>query len=48
MSLLEAYDKWRGWADKKVCCDYALHVAVTWWSEQVADEMEILAKEKGT
>lgn len=47
MSLLEAYDKWRNWADPKVCCDYGLHVAVTWWSEKVAQEMEVLCKEKG-
>lgn len=47
VSLLEAYDKWRDWADGKVCCDYGLHVGVTWWSEQVAKEMEILAKDKG-
>ncbi|KAL3842102.1 hypothetical protein ACJMK2_020163 [Sinanodonta woodiana] len=47
VSLLEAYDKWRDWADSKVCCDYALHVAVTYWNDDVAKEMEILAKEKG-
>ncbi|KAK6191672.1 hypothetical protein SNE40_003299 [Patella caerulea] len=47
VSLLDAYEKWRGWADAKVCCDYALHVGVTWWSDQVAKEMEILCKEKG-
>ncbi|KAL8614303.1 hypothetical protein ACOMHN_007641 [Nucella lapillus] len=47
VSLLEAYDKWRGWADEKVCCDYSLHVAVTWWGDQVAQEMETLTKEKG-
>ncbi|KAK3742135.1 hypothetical protein RRG08_008537 [Elysia crispata] len=46
-SLLDAYEKWRGWADAKVCCDYGLHVAVTWWSPEVAKEMEILSAEKG-
>uniref|UniRef100_A0A8D0E6C0 Dihydropyrimidinase n=1 Tax=Salvator merianae TaxID=96440 RepID=A0A8D0E6C0_SALMN len=46
-SLLEAYEKWRSWADPKVCCDYALHVAVTWWSDKVKEEMKILTQEKG-
>ncbi|XP_055375035.1 dihydropyrimidinase isoform X1 [Condylostylus longicornis] len=46
-SLLEAYDTWRSWADPKVCCDYALHVAVTWWSKSVSDEMKILCEERG-
>lgn len=46
-SLLAAYESWRNTADLKVCCDYSLHVAVTWWSEEVKREMEILAAEKG-
>ncbi|XP_062987102.1 dihydropyrimidinase [Elgaria multicarinata webbii] len=46
-SLLEAYETWRSWADPKVCCDYALHVAVTWWSDKVKEDMKILAQEKG-
>ncbi|KAH9518716.1 hypothetical protein Btru_006069 [Bulinus truncatus] len=46
-SLLDAYEKWRGWADAKVCCDYGLHVAVTWWGDQVSKEMELLCSEKG-
>ena len=45
--LLEAYDKWRNWADPKVCCDYGLHVAVTYWNDSVAKEMETLCSEKG-
>ncbi|KAL6059835.1 dihydropyrimidinase [Balamuthia mandrillaris] len=45
--LLEAYDQWRAWADPKVNCDYSFHVAVTWWSEKVAEEMEVLTREKG-
>ena len=27
-SMVDAYNKWRGWADEMVCCDYALRVAV--------------------
>ncbi|KAH8417325.1 hypothetical protein KR222_008875 [Zaprionus bogoriensis] len=46
-SLVEAYDKWRSWADPKVCCDYALHVGITWWSRSVSEEMGILSKELG-
>ena len=45
-SLLQVYDRWRGWADPKVCCDYSFHVAVTWWSEQVKEEMGMLVREK--
>lgn len=47
VSLLEAYDKWRGWADPKVCCDYSLHCAVTWWSPQVSEEMAELVTNRG-
>ncbi|XP_069478233.1 dihydropyrimidinase-like [Ambystoma mexicanum] len=46
-SLIEAYNTWRGWADPKVCCDYALHVAVTWWSDKVKDEMAVLTQQNG-
>ncbi|PIK39877.1 putative dihydropyrimidinase [Apostichopus japonicus] len=45
-SLVEAYEKWRGKADSKVCCDYSLHVAITWWSEQVEQEIKRCAKKK--
>ena len=45
-SLNATYDKWRGWADPKVVCDYSLHMAVTWWDEEgkVAKEMEEVTK----
>ncbi|XP_068937021.1 dihydropyrimidinase isoform X2 [Petaurus breviceps papuanus] len=46
-SLIEAFDTWRSWADPKVCCDYSLHVAVTWWSDQVKEEMKTLTQNKG-
>ncbi|KAJ2941007.1 hypothetical protein O0L34_g13136 [Tuta absoluta] len=45
-SLIEAYNNWRQKADGKVCCDYALHVAVTWWSPAVKKEMEQLTTEQ--
>lgn len=48
VSLIEAYNEWRGWADEKVCCDYAFHVGITWWSDKVRQEMETLTKEKGS
>jgi len=46
-SLVEAYDTWREIADSAACCDFAFHVAVTSWTDKVAQEMEILTKEKG-
>ena len=46
-SLLTAYDRWRHWADNKVCCDYSFHVAITWWSEQVRREMDTIVNDKG-
>src|SRR5690348_8424542 len=44
--LLEAWEAWNGWA-KKACADYSFHVAVTWWSERVSEEMAILTRERG-
>jgi len=45
-SLVEAYHQWRNWADPKVCCDYSLHMAVTHWSDRVAEEMKIVTGEE--
>ncbi len=45
-SLLEAYSTWRGWAEK-AACDYSFHVAITWWSDAVSDEMGTLCRDHG-
>ncbi|XP_011136050.1 dihydropyrimidinase isoform X1 [Harpegnathos saltator] len=46
-SLVEAYERYRENADQKVCCDYALHVAVTSWSPKVKEDMATLTKSCG-
>lgn len=45
--LLDAYHKWRTRATNKVCCDYALHMCVVSWSDEVKKEMEELCKSHG-
>ena len=45
-SLLEAYQTWRGWAEKSAS-DYSFHMAITWWSESVKQEMGTLVREEG-
>ena len=45
-SLMDAYRKWRGWAEKSAA-DYSFHVAVTWWSEQVREDMGLLVRDEG-
>ncbi len=37
-SLTDALDQWQEWGKKSVA-DYAFHVAVTWWSERVEQQM---------
>jgi dihydropyrimidinase len=44
--LLEAFKKWRGWAEK-AAADYSFHVAVTWWDESVPRDMGTLVAEHG-
>ncbi len=44
--LMEAFRMWREWAQKSAA-DYGFHVAVTWWSEEVARDMGLLVKEEG-
>ncbi|MBK8067140.1 MAG: dihydropyrimidinase [Rhodanobacteraceae bacterium] len=45
-SLMEAYQTWRGWAEK-ASADYGFHVAITWWDESVHRDMGTLAQEHG-
>jgi dihydropyrimidinase len=45
-NLLAAYREWRVWAEKAVA-DYSFHVAITWWDETVAADMETLVREHG-
>ncbi|MCW3476068.1 dihydropyrimidinase [Limobrevibacterium gyesilva] len=45
-SLIEAWHEWRG-KSEKAAGDYGFHVAVTWWSDQVAAEMATLTREHG-
>jgi len=42
-SLVEAFDKWRRWADDKVCCDYALKMALPRMDDDTKQEMEELS-----
>lgn len=46
-SPLEAFEKWKSWADEKVCCDYGLQLAVTSFDPKTKEELETLVKEKG-
>ena len=46
--MIDAYNKWRGWADEKVCCDYSLHMAITYWNDNVHREMgQVCNDERG-
>ena len=42
-SLLEALSMWDN-KSGKASCDYSFHMAITWWGEQVFDEMEEVVK----
>jgi dihydropyrimidinase len=44
--ILDAYKKWRGWAEKSAA-DYSLHVAITWWDDSVHEDMGTLVKDHG-
>ena len=40
-SLLEALQMWHN-KTSKACADYSFHMAITWWGEQVFNEMETI------
>jgi dihydropyrimidinase len=45
-SLLDALKVWDN-KSSKANCDYSFHVAITWWDQQVFEEMETVVREKG-
>ncbi len=44
--ILDAYQKWRGWAEK-AAADYSFHVAITWWDDSVHQDMQTLTEKHG-
>ena len=45
-NIMEAYNEWRGWAEKAVA-DYSFHVAITWWDDTVHADMATLVRDHG-
>ena len=45
-SLLEAIQMWDN-KSTRANCDYSFHMAITWWGEQVFNEMEAVVRDKG-
>ncbi|MBV5297306.1 MAG: dihydropyrimidinase [Rhodoferax sp.] len=45
-NLIEAYQTWRGWAEK-AAGDYGFHMAITWWSDEVKRDMGTLVQQEG-
>jgi len=45
-SMLAAYQDWRR-KSEKAASDYGFHMSVTWWAEQVWEEMETVVKTYG-
>ncbi len=44
--LLDAIQMWDN-KSTRANCDYSFHMAVTWWGEQVFNEMETVVKDRG-
>ena len=45
-SLLDALKRWDN-KSTRANCDYSFHMSVTWWGEQVFEEMKAVVEEKG-
>lgn len=45
-SLFEALQMWDN-KSTRANCDYSFHMAITWWGEQVFDEMEAVVRDRG-
>ena len=45
-SLLDALKRWDN-KSTRANCDYSFHMSVTWWGEQVFDEMKTVVEEHG-
>jgi dihydropyrimidinase len=45
-SMLEALTMWDN-KTSQASCDYSFHMAITWWSEQVFNEMKTIVEDKG-
>jgi dihydropyrimidinase len=44
--LLDALQMWHN-KSGRASCDYSYHMAITWWGEQVFDEMQAVVQDKG-
>ena len=45
-SLLDAIKRWDN-KSTRANCDYSFHMAVTWWGEQVFDDMQTIVQQNG-
>ncbi|NRA88628.1 MAG: dihydropyrimidinase [Rhizobiales bacterium] len=45
-SLTEALDRWHN-KSSRANCDYSFHMAITWWGEQVFDDMKEIVQKHG-
>ncbi|XP_072262557.1 dihydropyrimidinase-related protein 1 [Pyxicephalus adspersus] len=46
-NILASFEKWHEVADTKSCCDYSLHVDITYWYDGIREELDILMQDKG-